>query len=98
MQNNILEMIEYPKNGILTQQVVVNGKNDVTLFCMAAGSSIGDHTSKKSGFIYVIEGKGTFVLEGKKIKMVPGAFIFMDENALHSLSAELNTSFLLSLR
>ena len=52
---------------------------------------------QKKGFVYVIEGKGTFVLEGEEIKMEPGVVIFMDANAKHSLKAEENTSFLLSL-
>ncbi len=98
MNNNILKMIEYPKQGILSKTIVEDKKNDVTLFCMAAGSSMSEHTSTKSGFVYVLEGKGIFNLKGKKMKMVPGAFIFMKENDKHSLSAELNTSFLLSLR
>lgn len=98
MKDNILKMIEYPGEGILTKQVVSEEKHDVTLFCMAKNSSISEHTSKRSGFIYVIEGDGVFVLEGKKIKMKPGVFIFMKENATHSLSVKLNTSFLLLLR
>ena len=64
---------------------------------MAAGTDIGDHTSTKEGFVYVIEGKGTFVLHGEEIEMLPGVIIFMKENAPHSLKAEENTSFLLSL-
>lgn len=98
MNDNIFNQIEYPKGGILTKQLIANTKNDVTLFCMAAGSSLGEHTSTKSGFIYVIEGKGVFNLKGEEIKMTSGVFISMNENDIHSLSAELNTSFLLSLR
>ncbi len=98
MENNILNMIEYPKTGILSKIVVEDKKNNVTLFCMAAGSSMSEHTSTKCGFIYVLEGKGIFNLKGKKIKMIPGAFIFMKEKDKHSLGAKLNTSFLLSLR
>lgn len=91
-------MIEYPKQGIISKPIISNSKNDVTLFCMAGGSSMGEHTSTKSGFIYVLEGNGIFNLKGKKIKMLPGTFIFMKENDIHSLSAKLNTSFLLSLK
>ena len=64
---------------------------------MAAGTDIGDHTSTKEGFVYVIEGKGTFILNGESIEMLPGTIIFMNQNAPHSLKAEENTSFLLSL-
>jgi len=94
---NIKEMIEYPAGGILSKEVVRSDKMDVTLFCMAAGKKISDHTSKKQGFVYVVEGDGIFTLEGKEILMRPGVFIFMEENAVHALEAIKNTSFILAL-
>ena len=72
-------------------------KNNVTLFCMAKGTEMGDHTSTKTAFVYVIEGEGIFTLAGKEIKMLPGTFIQMEENAVHSLAAIKNTSFMLYL-
>jgi|SRR3989344_638864 len=97
MNKNIKQMIEYPKQGILSKEIAKTSKQDVTLFCMAKGTDMGEHTSTKQGFVYVLEGKGIFNLEGKEIEMKPGVFIFMNKNAKHSLSAQENTSFLLAL-
>jgi len=97
MSKNIKKLIEYPKQGILSKEILKNEKLDVSLFCMASGTEIGEHTSTKKGLIYVLEGKGVFNLEGKDIKMKPGIFILMNENARHSLKAEENTAFLLIL-
>ncbi len=97
MEKNIIEMIEYPNEGILSKEIIRSDKIDSTLFCMAAGKEISDHTSKKQGFVYVLEGEGIFNLEGKEIKMIPGVFIYMKENAVHSLKAIKNTSFILAL-
>ena len=94
---NINDLIEYPKEGILSKEIVKNNKFDVTLFCMAKGKSISKHTSTKQGFIYVLEGKGVFNLMGENIIMRPGVFIYMNANDLHSLKAEENTAFLLTL-
>jgi quercetin dioxygenase-like cupin family protein len=94
---NLKEQIEYPANGVLSKVISKTEKNNLTLFSMAAGTDIGDHTSTKEGFVYVIEGKGTFILNGESIEMLPGTIIFMNQNAPHSLKAEKNTSFLLSL-
>jgi quercetin dioxygenase-like cupin family protein len=94
---NLKEQIEYPTNGVLSKVISKTEKNNLTLFSMAAGTDIGDHTSTKEGFVYVIEGKGTFVLNGEEIAMEPGKIIFMNKDAPHSLKAEENTSFLLSL-
>ena len=97
MNKKINEMIEYPKEGILSKEVSKTDKLDVSLFCMAKATDIGEHTSTKQGFIYVLEGKGIFNLEGEDIVMEPGISIFMKENAKHSLKSEENTSFLLVL-
>ena len=94
---NIKEQIEYPTNGVLSKVISKTEKNNLTLFCMAKDTDIGTHTSTKEGFVYVIEGKGTFILNGENIEMLPGKIIFMEKNAPHSLKAEENTSFLLSL-
>ena len=97
LDKNILEMIEYPKQGVLSKEIFRNEKTDCTLFCMASGTKISEHTSTKQGFIYVIEGKGIFNLQGENIEMKEGVFIYMKENSVHSLKAEEHTSFLLIL-
>lgn len=100
MQNNFLnlkENINYSVGGILSKVIIKNEKMDATLFSMAEGTEISEHTSTKQGFIYIIEGEGVFTLEGKEIKMSPGVFINMQENMVHSLKASQNTSFLLFL-
>jgi len=97
MNKNIKQLIEYPKEGILSKEIIKTGKAEATLFCMASGTKISEHTSTKPGFVYVIEGNGIFNLEGKEIKMTEGVFIFMNENAVHSLKANENTAFMLIL-
>ena len=97
MNKDILEMIEYPKEGILSKDIIKNPNLNITLFCMAKNSELLKHTSALEGAIYVIEGGGIFNLEGKDIEMKPGVFIHMNANAVHSLKAEENTSFLLTL-
>ncbi|MFH1474219.1 MAG: cupin domain-containing protein [Candidatus Aenigmatarchaeota archaeon] len=94
---NIKELIDYSKEGILSKQLIKNDDIDVTLFCMAGGTEISEHTTTKEGFVYVIEGDGIFNLEGGDIAMMPGVFIPMKRNAIHSLKANKNTSFILSL-
>ena len=97
MNFNIKDNINYSAGAILSRVIIKNDKINVTLFCMAGGTEISEHTSTKQGFVFVIEGKGIFSLGGENIEMLPDAFIQMRENVAHSLKAEENTSFLLSL-
>lgn len=94
---NIKKLISYSKEGIISKVLLKTGKVNITLFCMAKDTDMGEHTSTKEGIVYVIEGNGIFNLEGNEIKMVPGTMIFMKKNAAHSLAAEENTSFILYL-
>lgn len=97
MDKNIKEMVEYPKEGILSK-VISNENYNITLFCMAKGTEISEHTSTKAGIVYVIEGDGIFNLAGKEIKMSPETLITMDSNQKHSIKAREETSFLLILK
>lgn len=97
MDKNIKKLIEYPQEGILNKEIFKDEKTDISLFCMAKGKEISPHTSTKAGIVYVLEGEGVFNLEGKDIQMQKGVIIHMNENAVHSLKAEQNTSFLLIL-
>lgn len=94
---NLKAMIEYPREGIISKVISKTGKKEVTLFSMAKGTEISEHTSTKEGMVYVLEGKGTFILRDNRIKMESGVIIFMDKNSPHSLEAEENTNFLLVL-
>ncbi len=95
---NVKDLIEYPKGGILSKNVFNKEGMDITLFSMSGGTNISDHTSTKEGIVYVIDGKGRFVLEGESIDMSPGVIIYLDKNAVHSLEADENLSFILALK
>ncbi|MDP2750256.1 MAG: cupin domain-containing protein [Nanoarchaeota archaeon] len=94
---DIRKLISYSENGIVSKVIIKTDKLNVTLFCMAAGSDMDEHTSTKEGLVYVIEGKGIFNLQGKNIQMLPETLIHMEKSAVHSLKAEQNTSFILYL-
>ncbi len=95
--SNLRELIEYSIGGVLSKVIVKTDKANITLFCMSKNTDISEHTSTKQGFIYVIEGRGIFNLEGENIIMLPEIFISMKKDAVHSLKAEENTTFILLL-
>jgi nitric oxide dioxygenase len=90
-------MMEFPKEGIFSKVLVKSETSNYTLMCLAKGSDISEHTSTRQAAVTVLKGEGIFNLAGKKIAMKPGVFIFMPENAPHSLSASKDLAILLSL-
>ncbi len=96
MFEKINDLINYSSKGILSK-VIMKDKLNVTLFSMAKGTEMSEHTSTKPGSVYVVEGRGIFNLAGKNIQMAAGVLIYMKANSIHSLKAEENTSFILTL-
>lgn len=91
------KIMEFPKEGIFSKVLVKSEVSNYTLICLAKDSDISGHTSTREAAVMVLKGKGVFILNGKKIKMKPGVFIFMPKNAPHALSATENLAILLSL-
>ena len=94
---NIKELIEYPKEGILSKELFAGENFEATLFCLAKGARISEHTSTRQGIIFVIDGEGMFNLGGEDIAMLPNVLITMKSSAVHSLRAQENMSFVLLL-
>ncbi|MDD5163090.1 MAG: hypothetical protein PHD95_02665 [Candidatus ainarchaeum sp.] len=57
---NAMELVSYSNGGIVSKTLFRTKTIDATLFCMAKGTEISEHTSTKEGIVFVIEGKGIF--------------------------------------
>ncbi|MEK6728284.1 MAG: cupin domain-containing protein [Candidatus Omnitrophota bacterium] len=90
-------LMEFPKEGVFSKVLVKTDISNHTLMCLARGSDISEHTSTREASVTVLKGGGIFILNGRKIKMNPGVFIFMPKNTPHSLSADTDLAILLSL-
>ncbi len=94
---SIADIIAYEAEGIFSKVVLKDKALNVSLFCMAAGTDIGVHTSTKEGTVFIIEGEGTFTLGDEPIAMNPGVLIHMKADQPHSILVIKDTSFLLTL-
>ena len=91
------DKIEYAETGVLSKVLVKLPYCQYTLFCLAAGTDISEHTSTRNAVVQVIEGRGILTLEGEDILLESGVFVFMPANAPHALQAQENLAFLLTL-
>ncbi len=91
------DKIEYAETGVLSKVLVKLPYCQYTLFCLAAGTDISEHTSTRNAVVQVIEGRGILTLEGQDILLESGVFVFMPANAPHALQAQENLAFLLTL-
>jgi len=93
----LADHIEYPPSGILSKEIWKRDRCQYSLFCLAAGTEISEHTSTRDATVQVLEGSGKFVLQGDDIALEPGVFVAIPANAPHALQATTNLAFVLTL-
>lgn len=91
------EQIEYPDLGVISKVILKDNNCQYTLFCLASGTEISEHTSTRNATVHVLQGRGILTLEGREITLDPGIFVFMPAHAPHGLKAEENLAFLLTI-
>lgn len=91
------EIMQFPAGGIFSKVLVKSKAMNCTLMCLAKGTEIDTHTSTKNGCVQILKGQGQFILNGQKISLAPGIFIYMPANAPHALKASEDLAFLLYL-
>jgi len=94
---NLNKEIKFSKGGIISKVITEGKESEISLFCMAKGTALSEHTSGREATVLVLKGKGMFSLAGKDITLAPGVLVFMPARTKHSLKVEENMAFLLYL-
>ena len=89
--------IQFKDGGIYSKTFFKTEKYNYSLMCLSKGTDIDTHTSTKDGCVYVLRGRGKFVLCGRDIDLEPGVLINMPADAPHALRADEDLAFLLCL-
>ncbi|MEB3288711.1 MAG: cupin domain-containing protein [Leptolyngbya sp.] len=89
--------LEFPHSGVISKVLWNDAACQYTLFCLAAGAAISEHTSSRHATVNVVAGSGTLVLEGQCIDLEPGVFALIQAHTPHALAASTNLAFLLTL-
>ncbi|NJK53051.1 MAG: cupin domain-containing protein [Leptolyngbyaceae cyanobacterium SU_3_3] len=82
---DLIEQAEYPEAGVRNKLLHKDEQTQHSLMCLAAGTTIAEHTSPRNVTVMVVAGQGTLTLEGSEIRLQPGVFILMPANAPHAL-------------
>lgn len=92
----IHDLLEYPQAGVLSKVLLNDQQCQYTLFCLAAGTEISEHTASRNATVHVLDGRGTLTLNGQDIALEPGMFVVMPARVPHALAATDNLAFLLT--
>jgi len=81
------EQVDILSGQIVSKTISQNKYVSMTLFGFAKGEDIGAHDSTGDAFVYVIDGTGKFIVDGKEHIVNKGEFLIMPANKPHSVHA-----------
>ena len=84
-------LVEYQSGSIVSRTIVDGAGGDVTLFAIAPGEGLSEHTSTRHALALVLEGRAHFTVGEEKMEAGPGDSIAMPANVPHALEAPVNS-------
>lgn len=94
---NLHSMIEFPKQGILSNTIAEGGWGEVDLFMLPRGEKISGHTASRNAAVQVLQGEMDFRLGTEWHRVKTGDWFFMEADLEHELKAVDDVVFLLTL-
>ncbi|MDZ4860134.1 MAG: cupin domain-containing protein [Candidatus Hydrogenedentes bacterium] len=92
---DVLNAIEYPKEGILSHIIFKGERMHATLFAMTAGQEMSEHTTSMEAMLHFLEGEIELTVEDKQYTAAAGTWLRMAPRVAHSLVANTNSKFYL---
>lgn len=91
------DLIEFPKDGILSKTIHESDSGEADLFMLPKGGKISGHTSSRDAAVMILRGEGQFMLGDHWHDVKAGDWFFMEAGLVHALSAKEDLAFLLTL-
>jgi quercetin dioxygenase-like cupin family protein len=80
-------LIEYQAGSIVSRMLLQKANGSVTLFALAEGQAISEHTTPFDALVNVIDGEAEVVISGKPLAVKAGEVLLMPANEPHALKA-----------
>ena len=82
---------------VASKTLAQNKAVSITLFAFAKGEEIGEHESNGDAMVTVLEGTGTFVVDGKEYSVNEGETLIMPAKKPHAVLAKESFKMLLTV-
>lgn len=93
----LAEEVQAAKGQIVSKTLAQNPYVSLTLFAFSKGEEIGTHDSRGDAMVYVLEGTGKFVVDGKDYILKAGESLVMPAKKPHSVYGEEDFKMLLTV-
>lgn len=94
---HLKDMIEFPKQGILSKTVHEGPSGEVDLFMLPKGERISAHTSSRDAAVLILRGEAEFMLGEEWHHVRKDDWFLMPAGLVHALAAVEDLVFVLTL-
>ena len=84
---NLKAEITYADGAVISKTLLKKETGNITLFSFDKGQGLSEHTSPFDAVIQVVEGEGSFIIDGEAIVVKEGELIIMPANIPHDVQA-----------
>jgi quercetin dioxygenase-like cupin family protein len=93
----LASLVDYQSDSIVSRMLISKPQGNVTLFALAEGQTIAEHTTPYDAMVNVIEGEAEIVISGKTYNLAAGDVLIMPANDPHALKAQKSFKMLLTM-
>jgi quercetin dioxygenase-like cupin family protein len=90
----LYQKINYEKSGVSRQILEKDDNATYALVCITAGTLIPEHSTPRTVFLTILDGRGILTIDTEKISLERGIFVKILPTVPHSLEAIENLAFL----
>ncbi len=94
---NLADVLEIPKDGILSRTIHRDDHAKVVLFGFAGGQELSQHTAAVPAMIQIVRGEVRLTLDGEEKELCGGSWVFMQANLPHAVYAKSDAVMLLTM-
>jgi quercetin dioxygenase-like cupin family protein len=93
---NLVDMVNYQKEAIVSKTIIEKNIGTVTLFAFDMGQGLSEHTAPFDALVQVLDGEVEIKISGKPFHLKQGEIIIMPAHEPHALKA-VNFKMLLTM-
>jgi len=79
--------VDYADGAIVSKTILKKQSGNISLFALAKGEALSEHTAPFDALIHVVDGRGEIIIGGKPFILETGQSIIMPANVPHAVKA-----------
>ena len=84
---NLKTLVDYSEGAVVSRTLLKKETGNITLFSFDQGQGLSEHTSPFDAVVEVVEGEGTFIIDGESQTVKAGEMMIMPANIPHDVQA-----------